>query len=194
MTENANGRPIVNVVVSAIEQKATSNVTQEMDTSRLNRPINLRDLACGGFNRGEEDTDEAVGAGNTHRLSSRGADIVESLLRGADASLECDPVKLNLRNLFRKWYSPHDAQLGGDHYAERLDSFADECPSSVEMSTPLSLYRRRREVCLLYDPFDEELRCDERHPLLPLQVALFREWCLLNLIDAFDVSGTFNAA
>lgn len=55
------------------------------------------------------------------------------------------------------------------------------------------LCRERREIGLLFDVYDEETRIDERHPLASLQVALLREWCMLNLLDARDVDRIFTS-
>lgn len=58
---------------------------------------------------------------------------------------------------------------------------------SEEPCSPYERLRLRRKWnTLLFDVDDEETRVDERHPLLSLNVALIREWCLLHAIDFHD--------
>lgn len=87
----------------------------------------------------------------------------------AESSDVCEPVKLNLLNVTEKWCCRD--------------------PISHDSRIDRRLYEMRGETFVEYNLFEEELRVDERHPMLPLQVSLFREWCLLNLLDAFDGSG-----
>lgn len=90
-----------------------------------------------------------------------------------------DPVRLNLRNAKHKLTVIRGAD--GDD-----DEDPEICPFE-------RLRRRRRWNTLLFDVDDEESRVDERHPLVSLNVALVRQWCLMNLLDFHDVNRTFSS-
>lgn len=99
--------------------------------------------------------------------------LSEYMTAGEGAAETCEPVKLNLLNVTEKW-SCREPVAGRRGPIDR------------------QLYEMRGETFVEYNVSDEELRVDERHPMLPLQVTLFREWCLLNLLDAYDESGTMD--
>lgn len=99
------------------------------------------------------------------------------------------PVALNLLNINENMSDSSLASAENGRYDERINV----CRLTGK---PISPYERLRLIrgwtTLLFDASDEETRVDERHPLVGLNVALIREWCLLNLIDFHDVDRTFS--
>lgn len=91
------------------------------------------------------------------------------------APFMCNPMKLNLLNVHQKI---------NDDIPQPLSDVLSQSASEF-------LRNKWSNVGLWFDVSNEETRVDERHCLLPLQVTLLREWCLLNLISCNDVYQVF---
>lgn len=144
--------------------------------SIINKPIRLRSRRI-DVREASKTTDLIDGGATTPMANcSQSMRLDRSTLYD---QFRCAAAKLNLLNIDQKWDSVHCVP-------DVLQSLAASDPHE-------HLRRKRGQVCLLFDAFDEETRVDERHPLLPLQVALLREWCMLNLIDAHDIDRLFSS-
>lgn len=91
------------------------------------------------------------------------------------APFMCNPMKLNLLNVHQKI---------NDDVPQPLSDMLSQSASEI-------LRSKWSNVGLWFDASSEETRVDERHCLLPLQITLLREWCLLNLISCNDVYQVF---
>lgn len=72
-------------------------------------------------------------------------------------------------------------------------SYLPECLSEPKFNVPRNrLINLREEVSLVYDVDHEEIKTNERHPVLAQQATLLRTLCLFNGFDARDVRGIFS--
>lgn len=73
------------------------------------------------------------------------------------------------------------------------EAYLPECLSEPKFNVPRNrLINLREEVSLVYDVDHEEIKTNERHPVLAQQATLLRTLCLFNGFDARDVRGIFS--